>query len=209
MFCFSWPFWLILDFYPKIILAGMLWGNLWQRQGLHRVTGPSWAQSAIHFKSPALDSRAPHLGESLDYLNQQQILDTRGAGNSEINAILVAERDIFFRQERITVWIKSDRSPEQHDIPPCTPKVAIPAEGNWGSVKGTAANNPHSSSGAMATHGRWEESEHPAGEWSHFLHQSCFSGFLQTPKRELLHRLWSHRVSRLFGGFPSEETFLC
>lgn len=59
----------------------------------------------------------------------------------------------------------------------------------------------------MATHGRWEESKHPAGEWSHFLHQSCFSGFLQTPRHELLHRLCSDRVSRLSGGFQSEDIF--
>lgn len=61
--------------------------------------------------------------------------------------------------------------------------------------------------GAMATHGRWEESKHPAGEWSHFLHQSRFSGFLQAPRHELLHRLCSDWVSRLSGGFQSEDIF--
>lgn len=41
--------WLILDFYPKIILASMLWANPWQRQGVHSLTGPSWVQFAIYF----------------------------------------------------------------------------------------------------------------------------------------------------------------
>lgn len=118
-----------------------------------------------------------------------------------------SRKGYFFRQEWIIICIKSDRSPKQHNIPYCTPKVTIPAEGNWESVKGTAANNPHSSSGAMATHGRWEESNSPAGEWSHFLHQSCFSGFLQTPRHELLHRLWSDCISRLFWGIPKWRNF--
>lgn len=51
-------------------------------------------------KNPALDSRVPYFGESLDYLNQQEILGTTGAGNSEINATLVAERDIFSGRSR-------------------------------------------------------------------------------------------------------------